>query len=99
MVRGVSVGARLADEDDDMVAALRSEDGVAEDKSGSARIVFGSSANGDDLVMSATASSGASQCLWTGLWGRICEEGWLMESAKVSRGAKQGVAWVQQRHT
>jgi hypothetical protein len=66
VVRGVSVGARLADEDDDMVAALRSEDGVAEDRSGSARIVFGSCSSGDDLVMSATASCGASRCLWSG---------------------------------
>jgi hypothetical protein len=37
--------------------------------------------------------------LWSGCaldYGAICKEG---ESAKVSRGAKQGVAWVQQRHT
>jgi hypothetical protein len=66
VVRGVSVGARLADEVDDMVAALRSEDGVAEDRSGSARIGFGSSSGGEDLVMSATASYGASRWLRRG---------------------------------
>ena len=75
VVKGVRVGARLADEDDDMVTALRSDDGVAEDKSGSARTEFGSCASGDDLVMSATASR-ASQCLCTGRaldYGAGCE--------------------------
>jgi hypothetical protein len=66
VVKGVRVGARLADEDDDMVTALRSEDGVAEDKSGSARIVFGSCASGDDLVVMSATASGASQSLGTG---------------------------------
>jgi hypothetical protein len=56
VVKGVRVGARLADEEEDMVTALRSEEGVAEDKSGSAPIEFGGGASGDDLVISATAS-------------------------------------------
>lgn len=99
MVRGVRVGARFADDEDDMVTALRSEDGVAEDKSGSARIEFGSSANGDDLVMSATASSGASQCLWTGCALNIGGYAKTVDGAKVSRGAKQCVACAHQRHS
>ena len=55
VVKGVRVGARLAEEEEDMVTALKSEDGVAEDKSGSAGIDFGSGASGDEVVISATA--------------------------------------------
>jgi hypothetical protein len=92
VVRGVRVGARLADEDDDMVA-LRSEEGVAEDRSGSARVEFGSCSSDDDLVMSAAASCGASRWLWRGCakgyGGRVREESRLRERA--------GVAWRQAR--